>query len=42
MPIDPRYYKDRRKGIILTALAGPAANLIAALLLTVIEVLVYR
>ena len=42
VPIDPRYYKDRRKGIILTALAGPAANLIAALLLTVIEVLVYR
>lgn len=30
------------KGIILTALAGPAANLITALLLMVIEVLVYR
>ena len=42
VPIDPRYYKDRRKGIILTALAGPAANMITALLLTVIEVLVYR
>lgn len=28
--INPYYYKDRKKGIILTALAGPASNFILA------------
>ncbi len=35
VPIDPRYYKDPKKGIILVSLAGPAVNL----LLTAISVL---
>lgn len=30
VPIDSSYYKDRRKGIILTSLAGPVSNLILA------------
>ncbi len=30
VPINPLYYKKRRKGIILVALAGPAANMAAA------------
>lgn len=28
--VDPRYYKDRKKGMALTAAAGPLANLIMA------------
>ncbi len=28
--VDPRYYKDRKKGMALTAIAGPLANLIMA------------
>ncbi len=30
VPIDPRYYKNPRKGIILVSLAGPGANVIVA------------
>ncbi len=30
VPIDPRYYKDYRKGMLLTGLAGPATNLVLA------------
>lgn len=30
VPIDPRYFKNRRLGMAVTALAGPAANLILA------------
>ena len=32
VPIDPRYYRDRKKGIILVSLAGPATNLLLAFL----------
>lgn len=32
VPIDPRYYRDYRKGMFLTGLAGPATNLTLALL----------
>jgi Zn-dependent protease len=32
VPMNPRFFKDVRKGIILTSLAGPFANLSAALL----------
>ena len=32
VPVDPRYYKDTKKGIILVSLAGPAVNFILALL----------
>lgn len=31
VPINPRYYRDYRKGMFLTGLAGPATNLIFAL-----------
>lgn len=31
VPIDPRYYRDYRKGMFLTGLAGPATNLSLAL-----------
>ena len=30
VPVDSRYFKNERTGMALTALAGPAANLIAA------------
>lgn len=32
VPINPAYYKDYRKGMMLTGLAGPATNLILAFL----------
>lgn len=32
VPINPYYYQDRRKGILLVSLAGPVANFIAAFL----------
>src|SRR5512145_2830275 len=30
VPIDPRYFKDPKKGMALTALAGPGINLVMA------------
>ncbi|MEG1985114.1 MAG: site-2 protease family protein, partial [Oscillospiraceae bacterium] len=30
VPIDPRYYKDPKKGMALSALAGPVSNLLMA------------
>jgi len=30
VPIDPRYFKDYRKGMLLTGLAGPTTNLVLA------------
>lgn len=30
VPIDPRYYRDYRKGMLLSGLAGPASNLVMA------------
>ncbi len=42
VPVDPRYFKKPRRDMALTALAGPAANLLAALvgalLVTVIQI----
>ena len=32
VPVSTRYYKNVKKGMILTALAGPAANILLALL----------
>ncbi len=32
VPYNPRYFKDPRKGDLITGLAGPAANLVLALL----------
>ncbi len=37
VPINPRYYKDPKKGMALTAFAGPAANF----LLAVVGMLIY-
>ena len=31
VPVDPRYFKNPKKGMALTALAGPVANILAAL-----------
>ncbi len=36
VPIDPRYYKNRKTGMALSALAGPVSNFIMALLAMVI------
>ena len=33
--IDPRFYKHKKLGVALTALAGPAANLLTAFVLTI-------
>ena len=30
VPVDPRYFKDPQKGMLLTALAGPVANILLA------------
>ena len=35
VPIDPRYFKNQRRDIALTALAGPASNLVLAFLATI-------
>lgn len=32
VPIDPRYFKDPKKGMALTALSGPGVNLVMAVL----------
>ncbi len=42
VPINPLYYKDRRKGIIYVSLAGPVANLILAFLSVLIQGLLIR
>ena len=36
VPINPRYYKDPRRGMMLVGLAGPAANAILALFFSII------
>ncbi len=41
VPIDPRHYKDRDKGIILVSIAGPAANFLLAIIFAVLLRLVF-
>jgi len=36
VPIDPRYFKDPKKGMALSSLAGPGVNLLMALLFSVV------
>lgn len=36
VPINPMYFKDRKKGIILSSLAGPMSNLLLAFVSTLI------
>lgn len=42
VPIDPRYYRDRKKGIIYVSLAGPVTNFILAFLSLFIEGLLMK
>lgn len=42
VPINPWYYKDRKKGIIYVSLAGPVANFIIAFISLFIEGLLMR
>ena len=42
VPVDPRYFRgDRKRGMALVALAGPAANLLMAFMLMVLYKLIY-
>ena len=42
VPYNPRYFKDPRKGDLIVGLAGPAANLIQALVGTLIAFVIYK
>lgn len=42
VPVDMRYFKDHKKGMALTALAGPAANFVLALLSMALLSLLYH
>ncbi|MBS3939099.1 MAG: site-2 protease family protein [Peptococcaceae bacterium] len=37
--IDPKYYRNRRQGLVLVSLAGPAANIVTAFVLVIMHVL---
>ena len=37
VPIDPRYYKDRKKGILYVSLAGPGINFVLAFISLLLE-----
>ena len=37
VPIDPRYYKDRKKGVLYVSLAGPGINFILAFVSLLLE-----
>lgn len=41
VPINPRYYKNIKRGTALTAIAGPLANLIMALISTIIYTAIF-
>jgi Zn-dependent protease len=41
VPIDPRYFRNQKKGMALTALAGPVSNLLLATVLLIIEKIVF-
>ena len=41
VPVDPRYFRKPKQGMALTALAGPASNLLLALLLLLFSRLIY-
>jgi len=42
VPINPSYYRDRKKGILYVSIAGPAANFILAFLSLLIEGLLLK
>ena len=41
VPVDPRYFRQPKQGMALTALAGPVSNLLLALLLLLFSRLIY-
>ena len=41
VPVDPRYFKDPKRGMALTALAGPASNFLLAALAIAISKVIY-
>ena len=41
VPYNPRYFKDPRKGDLIVGLAGPAANLVMALIGAAISAIIY-
>jgi len=41
VPINPRYYKDYRKGMMISGLAGPATNVLLTLITTAVFWAVY-
>lgn len=41
VPVDPRYFKDPKKGMALTALAGPASNFMLAFSLILVSKGIY-
>ena len=42
VPVNPFFFRDRRKGMLLVSLAGPVSNLIAATVLTIILGIILR
>ncbi len=42
VPIDPRYFKDPQKGMLLVALAGPGANVLLAIISAVLVQILLR
>ena len=42
VPVDPRYFRKPKQGMAVTALAGPASNLLLALLAMLISSLIYH
>lgn len=42
VPIDPRYYQDRKRGIIYVSLAGPVTNFVLAFVSLFVEGLLMR
>ena len=42
VPVDPRYFKDPKRGMALTALAGPVSNFVLAILVLGVGSLIFR
>lgn len=41
VPVDPRYFKKPKQGMAITALAGPASNLVLAIVAMLISKMIY-
>lgn len=42
VPIDPRYFKNKKHGMVYSALAGPVTNIVLALVFTLFVELIYK